>query len=215
MAGRRAGPVAAAAIAISRQLMIICSFCPCACGQPWSCRKVMVGQALRVDGAGTRFSVRDAERFIGSHCWRCLLLAPSLAGCSARRCVRPAVEGCGLVFALRPAVHPKRFDRNAAADARTSRSRRRIWSAPTAAVPGMAPPRAGGRQCADRRRCRRAAALDDGNGGAWPHRMRRRARHRRARQRQSVQQSRAATGSRSSPTRRASAPESTPSPRDA
>ena len=50
LAGRRAGPVAASAIANPQELMIICGFCAGPCGQPRSCRKVMFGQVVRVEG---------------------------------------------------------------------------------------------------------------------------------------------------------------------
>ena len=58
-----------------------------------------------------------------------LLLGPAAGG--LQRCVRSAVQGCGVVFAYRPPVHPQHLDRNAAADARQAghggRSRQRRW----------------------------------------------------------------------------------------
>ena len=50
LAGRRAGPVAASAIANPQELVITCSFCAGPCGQSWSCRKVVFGQVVRVEG---------------------------------------------------------------------------------------------------------------------------------------------------------------------
>ena len=91
----------------------------------------MFGQALRVEGGNL---IHRANGTIHRKPLLALLLsAPSWRAARARPiCCRRMRTG----FRAPAAVHQKRFDRNAAADARTSRSRRMIWSAPTAIVPG-------------------------------------------------------------------------------
>ena len=185
------------------ELMIICGFFGRACGQPWSCRKVMLGQVVRACPNGVRcvdrvkkrvkkmlalvrqgFKARASwfsrtERSIENLCWRCWCLAPALAGCWARRC-RDLLRGMRTGFRVPAAFHPQRFDRDAAALAGQARhggrSCQRRWR-----LSGMAPPP--GRPMRMRWQTARQApgAFDHGNGGARPHRMRRHARHRRAR----------------------------------
>ena len=118
----------------------------------------MLGQALRVE-VGSLSSSCETKRFIESALLALLAAGPALAGCcgASDMFVRSAVEGCGLVFAFRPGVHPERFDRNAAADARTSRSTPEDLVSADGACPGMAPPRHGD-----------ANALADGAAGAPP-----------------------------------------------
>jgi hypothetical protein len=60
--------------------MIICSFGRRACAKPRSCRKVMVGQALKA-GAGNQFIVRDRNPH-RKRLLALLLLAPFMAGCA-------------------------------------------------------------------------------------------------------------------------------------
>jgi hypothetical protein len=65
--------------------MIFCGFRDRPCPQPWSCRKVMVGQELIRAGWpfwGTRFNVRNG-RLCRNGLIALLALAPALAGCNS------------------------------------------------------------------------------------------------------------------------------------
>src|SRR2546421_3981328 len=106
--------MAAAAIAIHnsdlQESMIICGSCAEPCGQPLSCRKVMVGQivTVRVGSRGLR-ATRNQSKATAD------VVADRARACGLFRRDGPYVEGCGLVFAHRTRVHPKRVDRNASA----------------------------------------------------------------------------------------------------
>ena len=169
--------------------MIICDFGRGACGQPRSCRKAMVGQGVIVRSEAGNSSVIVSRRTSSHSKAIAGLRAEPLVGrarrpllaCAARPCLgsrRSAVRRMRSGFRVRAGCSSERFDRDAAAAPDKPVTAEDLVSA-DGACPGMAPRRRDANALTDGAAGSPAAATTR-HGGARPHRMRCRARHRRA-----------------------------------